>query len=125
MASPRNFVVCLKSIDRALGASNSYILSLPPLPQGSYKATFTIDTLQTTSTELCVRWPATDNYYESKDNDPFKTVCSFDSHPASGLLYIQNPASEVQVQFREAGSSSKALATIVETVIPVHFELIP
>jgi hypothetical protein len=122
MASPRNFVVCLKSAARVSGSSNNYTLQLPALPRGSYKATFTIDTNQSSDTELAIQWPGVDNYYEAGNRDPFKTVCTFGTRASAGILYIQDPGTEVQVQFRQTGTAATA-ATIGETDVFVHFEL--
>jgi hypothetical protein len=121
MASPKNFVVCLKSAARVSGSSNSYTIQLPALPKGCYKATFTIDTDQSSDTELAVQWPGTQNYYEAGNRDPYRTVLTFGTQASSGILYIQDPGTEVQVQFRQ--TTAATLATIGETDVFVHFEL--
>lgn len=115
------FTVALKSRDRVTGDANSYSIALPALPRGSYKATFQVGADVNDTTELCVRWPGATRAFQSNRGDAFASVVTFLTYESSGVLYIDDPASTVDVAFNSA-ATGQVTTTMPESIVHVIFE---
>jgi methylaspartate ammonia-lyase len=121
MSCCSGFTVALKSRDRVTGDANAYTLSLPSLPQGSFKATFQIGADMPDITELSVKWAGATRHFQSNQADAYAPVVTFDVYQTSGVLYMDNPANTVDVLFRTV-ATGQPTTTMPESVITVHFE---
>lgn len=92
-----SFTLTLRSRDRTVGNTNAYSLQLPALPKGCFKATLTLQSNQTDTTELTLNWPGCVNHLSSRRGEANVVALVFDLYTATGTLLFQDPGSSVDI----------------------------
>ena len=98
------YTLCIRSINRCSGNNASdYSVTVPKIPQGIYKATFSMAGDNTVVQEVRVRWNVTNNYDTASFGYATALTLSYDG---KGILYVTDPGSTIDVQVYDTDSGA-------------------
>jgi hypothetical protein len=90
-----NYTLCVRSQSRWAGNASEYSVTVPQIPKGLYKATFSMAADNTVIQELRVRWGQTNSF--DTESIGYVTVLTL-SYDAQNCIYVTNPPNSMDVQ---------------------------
>jgi hypothetical protein len=103
MCGSENYTLCIRSVNRVAGNASDYSVTVPKIPKGLYKTTFSMAADNTVVQEVRVRWNVT-NYFDTSSYG-YATALTV-SYDAKGVLYITDPGSTIDIQIYDTHSGA-------------------
>ena len=98
-----NYTLCVRSINRSVGNASDYSVTVPKIPKGLYRATFSMASDNTVIQEVRVRWNVTNNF--DTGNLGYATALTM-SYDGTGVLYVTDPGNTIDVQVYDTHSGA-------------------
>jgi hypothetical protein len=112
------FTACIRSLDKITGTPDDYTVHLPiALPQGLYRARFSIIANVPGITELRIRWPGAVTHLSTRRSDGYATVLVFEVNEATGCLYLQDGGQEIGVRMVNAETGQITTGTAEHVIV--------